>query len=115
ALEEAGAHMLEIGFPFSDPLADGPVIQNSSETALKNGMSLEVLFRQLKGLREKVSIPVLLMGYLNPVLQMGIERFCQSCHECGVDGLILPDLPMREYEENYRELFARNGLSNIFL
>lgn len=115
ALEEAGADMLEIGFPFSDPLADGPVIQQSSERALKNGMSLKVLFSQLKGLREQVSIPVLLMGYLNPVMQYGMERFFDSCAECGIDGLILPDLPMAEYEEHYREPFKQHGLSNIFL
>lgn len=115
ALEAAGADMLEIGFPFSDPLADGPVIQHSSEVALKNGMSVERLFDQLRGLRRKVSIPVLLMGYLNPVMQYGIERFCASCAECGVDGLILPDLPMAEYESSYREVFRRHGLSNVFL
>lgn len=115
SLEEAGADMLEIGFPFSDPLADGPVIQHSSEEALKNGMSLNLLFDQLKSLREQVRIPVLLMGYLNPVMQYGMERFCASCAECGIDGLIIPDLPMTEYEETYRELFKRHKLSNIFL
>ncbi|HYH57376.1 MAG TPA: tryptophan synthase subunit alpha [Anseongella sp.] len=114
-LEEAGADMLEIGFPFSDPLADGPVIQQSSEIALKNGMNLNTLFSQLKHLREQIRIPVLLMGYINPVMQYGIERFCASCFECGIDGLIIPDLPMTEYEEEYRELFEKNRLSNIFL
>lgn len=114
-LEEAGADMLEIGFPFSDPLADGPVIQHSSEVALKNGMSLRALFSQLKALREEVSIPVLLMGYLNPVMQYGMENFCASCEECGIDGLILPDLPMAEYEETYQQLFRSHRLSNIFL
>src|SRR3546814_13121312 len=96
--------MLEIGFPFSDPLADGPVIQQSSEQALKNGMSLEILFGQLKTLRQEVSIPVLLMGYLNPVMQYGMERFCTSCAECGIDGLILPAFPMAESEKQYREI-----------
>lgn len=115
ALEEAGADMLEIGFPFSDPLADGPVIQHSSEVALKNGMSLKTLFSQLKRLREQVNIPVLLMGYLNPVMQYGMEKFCASCAECGIDGLILPDLPMAEYEASYQDLFRRHQLSNIFL
>ncbi|QEC53213.1 tryptophan synthase alpha chain [Anseongella ginsenosidimutans] len=115
SLEEAGADMLEIGFPFSDPLADGPVIQHSSEVALKNGMSLRALFGQLKALREEVNIPVLLMGYLNPVIQYGMEKFCASCEECGIDGLILPDLPMAEYEETYQELFRSHHLSNIFL
>lgn len=115
ALQEAGADMLEIGFPFSDPLADGPVIQHSSEVALKNGMSLRKLFSQLKELREHVQIPVLLMGYLNPVFQYGMENFCASCAECGIDGLILPDLPMTEFETQYQDLFRRHNLSNIFL
>lgn len=115
ALEEAGADMLEIGFPFSDPLADGPVIQHSSEVALRNGMTLKKLFSQLRTLREQVQIPVLLMGYLNPVIQYGIENFCASCEACGIDGLILPDLPMAEYELHYQQLFAQHKLSNIFL
>jgi|SRR5690606_3704824 len=115
ALEHAGADFLEIGFPYSDPVADGPVIQHSSEVALRNGMTLSYLFEQLKDLRRRVSIPVLLMGYVNPVLQYGVERFCQSCRDAGVDGIIVPDLPMYEYEELYKPVFEANGLSNIFL
>lgn len=115
ALEKAGADFLEIGFPYSDPVADGPVIQHSSHVALKNGMTLEVLFDQLKDLRKRVSIPVLLMGYVNPVLQYGVERFCQSAYEVGVDGIIVPDLPMYEYEELYRGCFEQHTLSNVFL
>ena len=115
ALEKAGADFLEIGIPYSDPLADGPVIQNSSLKSIENGMTVKVLFDQLKDLRKRVSIPVLLMGYLNPILQYGVENFCASCKEVGVDGLIAPDLPMYEYEEMYRGCFEGNQLSNIFL
>jgi tryptophan synthase alpha chain len=115
ALEKAGADMLEIGFPYSDPVADGPVIQASSKQALESGMDLNLLFAQLTELRKKVSIPVLLMGYVNPVLQYGVERFCKACAAVGVDGCIVPDLPMAEYEEFYKDIFLENGLSNIFL
>lgn len=115
ALEKAGADMLEIGFPYSDPVADGPVIQASSKQSLDSGMDLNLLFEQLKDLRKKVTIPVLLMGYVNPVLQYGVERFCKACAEVGVDGCIVPDLPMVEYEELYKDIFLENGLSNIFL
>lgn len=115
ALERAGADFIEIGFPYSDPLADGPVIQNSSQKALQNGMNLKVLFQQLKDLRKRVSIPVLLMGYVNPVLQYGVKNFCDSCAEAGVDGVIVPDLPMDEYESLYKDHFISNKLSNIFL
>lgn len=115
ALEKAGADFLEIGFPYSDPLADGPTIQHSSQTALKNGMNLNTLFEQLKSLRQRVSIPVLLMGYFNPMLQYGIENFCKKTVEVGVDGVIIPDLPMQEYENLYRPYFLENRLSNIFL
>ncbi len=114
-LEKSGADFLEIGFPYSDPVADGPVIQHSSEVALRNGMTLDVLFDQLAELRKHVRIPVLLMGYVNPVLQYGVERFCQSCKAVGVDGVIVPDLPMYEYEAHYHDVFKANGLSNIFL
>lgn len=115
ALEAGGANMIEIGIPFSDPIADGPTIQESSTQALDNGMTLKLLIEQLKGLREKVSIPVLLMGYINPIVQYGFEAFCADCEEVGVDGLILPDLPMYEYEELYRPVLAKHGLYNIFL
>ncbi len=114
-LETAGVDFLEIGFPYSDPVADGPVIQHSSEEALKNGMSLDLLFQQLKELRQHVQIPVLLMGYVNPMLQYGVERFCKSCAEVGVDGVIVPDLPMYEYEELYQDVFRKYNISNIFL
>lgn len=114
-LEQAGADFLEIGFPYSDPVADGPVIQHSSEVALKNGMTLQLLFQQLRALRSKVSIPVFMMGYFNTVLQYGVENFCKSCQEVGVNGAIIPDLPMYEYEELYQEIFERYGISNIFL
>lgn len=115
ALEEAGADMLEIGFPYSDPVADGPVIQASSKQALDSGMNLNLLFEQLKDLRKKVTIPVLLMGYVNPVLQYGVENFCKACAAAGVDGCIVPDLPMYEYEELYKDIFLENDLCNIFL
>lgn len=115
ALEKSGADFLEIGIPYSDPLADGPVIQHSSLTAIANGMTLKVLFEQLKDLRKRVTIPILLMGYVNPILQYGVENFCKSCKEVGVDGVIAPDLPMYEYEELYKDCFEGNDLSNIFL
>jgi tryptophan synthase alpha chain len=114
-LERSGADLLEIGFPYSDPVADGPIIQASSKIALDNGMDLKLLFQQLKDLRKTVRIPVLLMGYVNPMLQYGVENFCKSCAEVGVDGCIVPDLPMIEYEELYADMFHQYGLSNIFL
>ncbi|NEU09451.1 tryptophan synthase subunit alpha [Flavihumibacter sp. R14] len=115
ALEKAGADFLEIGFPYSDPLADGPVIQQSSQKALENGMTVELLFEQLKDLRKRLTIPVLLMGYFNPVLQYGVEKFCKSCADAGVEGVIVPDLPMYEYEGMYKDCFSNNGVTNIFL
>jgi tryptophan synthase alpha chain len=115
ALEKAGVDFLEIGFPYSDPVADGPTIQHSSEKALENGMNLNQLFDELKELRQRVSIPILLMGYFNPMVQYGIERFCKKAAEVGVDGVIVPDLPMYEYENMYSGYFTDNGLSNIFL
>jgi tryptophan synthase alpha chain len=115
ALEQAGADFLEIGFPYSDPVADGPTIQHSSQMALENGMNVNLLFEQLAELRSRVSIPVLLMGYVNPMVQYGIERFCAKAAEVGVDGLIVPDLPMYEFETLYKNIFARHNLSNIFL
>jgi tryptophan synthase alpha chain len=115
ALEKAGADFLEIGFPYSDPVADGPTIQHSSQTALDNGMNLNLLFEQLKDLRSRVTIPILLMGYVNPIVQFGVERFCKAAAAVGVDGIIVPDLPMYEYEMLYSNYFEDNGLSNIFL
>lgn len=119
-LEEAGADMIEIGIPFSDPLADGPTIQKSSEMALRNGMNLQLLFEQLRNVRKKPpfpsgSLPLILMGYLNPVLQFGIENFCKKCQETGIDGAIIPDLPLEEYLEKYKKLFEKHHLKNIFL
>lgn len=115
SLEKSGADMVEIGMPYSDPMADGPVIQESNGVALANGMSIKVLFEQLEGIREKISIPILLMGYFNPVIQYGVEAFFRKAKELGVDGVILPDLPMAEYEDQYKGLFEELGLSNVFL
>ncbi|RXK51000.1 tryptophan synthase subunit alpha [Aquirufa rosea] len=115
ALQEGGVDIIEIGMPYSDPVADGETIQQSNQISLDQGMTVALLFEQLKDLRKKVQVPVLLMGYINPVLQFGVERFCQKCQEVGVDGLILPDLPMAEYEAEYREVFEKYGLYNIFL
>ncbi|MES2732618.1 MAG: tryptophan synthase subunit alpha [Bacteroidota bacterium] len=114
-LEESGVDIIEIGMPYSDPVADGETVQQSNQVALENGMSLKVLFQQLQGIREKVSFPILLMGYLNPVIQFGMERFCEACQQVGIDGLILPDMPLQEYQEEYKPLFERYGLYNIFL
>ncbi|MFT5237974.1 MAG: tryptophan synthase alpha chain [Flavobacteriaceae bacterium] len=115
SLEKNGVDMVEIGLPFSDPLADGPTIQASSTQALKNGMTTELLFQQLEGIRDTVSIPLILMGYFNPVLQYGVEAFCKKCNEIGIDGLILPDLPLAEYKEHYKSIFEKYGLANVFL
>ena len=115
ALSENGADMIEIGMPFSDPIADGPVIQQSNKISLDNGMSLKVLFEQLESFDNQNDIPILLMGYLNPVMQYGMEAFCESCQRAGVDGVILPDLPMDEYQSHYKELFDSYGLFNILL
>lgn len=115
ALEKAGADFLEIGFPYSDPVADGPTIQHSSQQALDSGMTLNLLFEQLADLRNRITIPILLMGYVNPIVQYGVERFCKKAAEVGVDGVIVPDLPMYEYESMYAPFFKNNNLSNIFL
>ncbi|RPD94600.1 tryptophan synthase subunit alpha [Aureibaculum marinum] len=114
-LEKAGVDMLEIGLPFSDPLADGPTIQASSTKALKNGMTSETLFEQLKDIRKSVSIPLIIMGYFNPMLQYGVEKFCAKCAEVGVDGLIIPDLPVDVYNDKYKTIFEKYGLINVFL
>jgi tryptophan synthase alpha chain len=115
ALESAGVDMIEIGMPFSDPMADGPVIQHSNEKALKNGMSLKLLFSQLSHIRNEVKIPLLLMGYLNPVIQFGLENFCINCNRIGIDGVILPDLPPQIYIEEYLTVFNKYNLYNILL
>jgi tryptophan synthase alpha chain len=115
ALEDGGADVIELGMPYSDPLADGPVIQASSTVALSNGMTLAKLFEQLGSMREKISVPVLLMGYMNPVLQYGFEKFCEAAAKVGVDGLILPDLPIYEFETEYGPVMKRYGLDFVFL
>lgn len=114
-LEGNGVDLIEIGIPFSDPVADGPVIQHSSEAALKNGMTLDVLFNQLENIRAHVSIPLIMMGYFNPVMQYGVENFCRRCQYIGIDGTIIPDLPLDIYENDFKELFEKHGLLNIFL
>ena len=114
-LEESGVDMIEIGLPFSDPLADGPTIQQSSTQALKNGMTAHILFEQLENIRDEVSIPLIIMGYFNPILQYGVEDFCKKCAEIGIDGLIIPDLPVDIYQDNYSTIFEANGLNNILL
>ena len=114
-LEQAGADMIEIGMPYSDPVADGPTIQQSGSQALNNGMTIRLLFEQLQDIRSRVSLPLILMGYLNPALQYGLERFCQQCQKVGIDALIIPDLPMQEYLDEYKALFESYGLYNIFL
>lgn len=114
-LQASGVDMIEVGLPFSDPLADGPTIQESSTTALENGMSTEVLFEQLEGIREHIHLPLIVMGYFNPVLQYGVEAFCQKCQAVGIDGVILPDLPLEIYQREYQAIFERYGLSMIFL
>ena len=115
ALQDGGADLVEIGMPYSDPVADGETIQQSNQQALENGMSVKVLFEQLQTARNTVTIPILLMGYLNPVVQFGIENFCKKCQEVGIDGLILPDMPMDVYLDDYKPIFEKYGLLNIFL
>lgn len=114
-LEKSGVDMIEIGLPFSDPLADGPTIQASSTQALKNGMTTEVLFNQIKDIRKTVSIPLIIMGYFNPMLQYGVEAFCKKCQEIGIDGLIIPDLPVDVYNDQYKSTFEKYGLINVLL
>jgi len=115
ALQNNGADIIELGMPYSDPLADGEVIQASSTVALQNGMTIEKLFEQLQDTRNTIHVPIILMGYMNPILQFGIEKFCTAAKDAGVDGVILPDLPMYEFETMYKELFEKNGLHFIFL
>ncbi len=115
ALQENGAGIIELGMPYSDPIADGATIQNSSSVALANGMNMRVLFEQLKNMRNEISIPVVLMGYMNPVLQYGFDKFCANAAAAGVDGLILPDMPPHEFENIYRIVLEKHGLDMIFL
>jgi len=120
SLQENGADMIEIGMPYSDPLADGPVIQSSSMQALQNGMNINTLFEQLNDYHKQhavsqKNVPLILMGYLNPVLQYGFEKFCSDAKNCAVSGIILPDLPINEYEKEYKDIFEKNGLDFIFL
>ena len=114
-LQEADVDMIELGLPFSDPLADGPTIQESSTQALRNGMTTDKLFSQLEGIRERIHVPLIVMGYFNPMMQYGVERFCKRCQEVGIDGLIIPDLPADVYHEQYQSLFQQYGLLNMFL
>jgi tryptophan synthase alpha chain len=115
ALQDNGADIIELGMPYSDPLADGPVIQSSSAVAIANGMTIAKLFEQLKDFRRKINLPVILMGYMNPVLQYGFEKFCKDAATVGIDGLILPDLPMYEFETEYGAIIKKYGLDFIFL
>lgn len=114
-LEKYGVSMIEIGIPFSDPMADGIVIQNAATQALRNGMSLRLLFNQLQDIRRDVQIPLILMGYLNPIMQFGFENFCRECAAYGIDGVIIPDLPFRDYQEQYRPIAERHDIKVIML
>lgn len=114
-IQDSGADMIEIGMPYSDPVADGPVIQKAHELALRNGMTIEKLFSQLKTVKDKINVPIILMGYINPVLSFGFENFCRECSESGVSGLILPDLPPIEFEKNYQQILKQYNLNFTFL
>lgn len=114
-LEQKGVNMIEVGVPFSDPMADGPVIQDAATKALKNGMTLKKLFSQLEGIRKDVQIPLILMGYLNPIMQFGFEAFCQRCVETGIDGVIIPDLPFKDYLEEYKPIADKYDIRIIML
>ncbi|TXF90428.1 tryptophan synthase subunit alpha [Neolewinella aurantiaca] len=115
SLAESGADLIEVGVPYSDPMADGETIQNSSMQALKNGMTLDILFQQLTSAREHTEVPMVMMGYFNQVMQYGPERFCKAAHEAGVDGLILPDLPVYEYETEFKAIAEKYDLQVTFL
>jgi tryptophan synthase alpha chain len=114
-LDRSGVDMIEIGMPFSDPVADGPVIQQSSEKALNNGISLELLLRQLESVRRVTDIPLIIMGYINPFFRFGMEKFIKRCSDIGIDGTIIPDLPVEEYHKSYSSLYEEYGIFNIFL
>ena len=115
ALDKNGVDMIEVGIPFSDPIADGPIIQNSSTIAIKNGMNMSLLFDQLKNIRSITQIPIILMGYINPIIQFGYDKFVNKLIDCGVDGVILPDLPLLEYKKELKPFFDKNNLSFISL
>jgi len=115
SLQANRADIVELGMPYSDPLADGPVIQQSNMVALQNGMSIPVLFEQLKNCRDTIHLPIILMGYMNPIIQFGLEKFCETAEAVGVDGVILPDLPMYEFETQYKQLFEKHNLKFVFL
>ncbi|ANQ49971.1 tryptophan synthase subunit alpha [Flammeovirga sp. MY04] len=115
ALQDGGVDLIEIGIPFSDPVADGPTIQESNMQALDNGMTMQKLFAQLEGFREEVDVPVVVMGYFNPIMQYGLEKFCKDAQRVGIDGIIVPDLPMIEYLSNLKEMFDAHGIRNTFL
>lgn len=113
-LQQSGADLIEMGIPYSDPVADGPTIQGSNQKALENGMTLELLMKQLESINN-LSIPIILMGYFNPILQYGVERFCANCQQRGIKAVIIPDLPVQEYLDHYQQIFKQNNLHNIFL
>ncbi|MDB2571631.1 tryptophan synthase subunit alpha [Polaribacter sp.] len=115
ALEKSGVDFIEVGLPYSDPLADGPTIQDSSQKALENGINLDIVFEQLMTIKETNKTPLVLMGYLNQMLKYGEEKFCQKVVDCGIETLIIPDLPMVEFENHYQTLFDKYGLTNVFL
>ncbi|KPK88114.1 MAG: tryptophan synthase subunit alpha [Bacteroides sp. SM23_62_1] len=115
ALQQNGVDLVEIGIPFSDPLADGKILQLSNQQALRNGMTLQILFSQLQNIREEIRIPLILMGYLNPVLRFGMEKFCETANRIGIDGIILPDLPPDIYQREFKNIFMKYGLYKIFL
>ena len=115
ALEESGVDFIEVGLPYSDPLADGPTIQESSQKALENGINLDIIFEQLKTIKGTNKTPLVAMGYLNQLLKYGEDKFCEACVACGIDTVILPDLPMVEFENHYQQLFEKYGITNVFL
>lgn len=115
SLESSGVDFIEVGLPYSDPLADGPTIQDSSSVALENGMNLDVIFNQLESLKDATKVPLVLMGYLNQIIKYGEDKFCKRCKDCGIETVIIPDLPMIEYESHYQQLFSNYNISNVFL
>ncbi|MDE1205931.1 tryptophan synthase subunit alpha [Tenacibaculum larymnensis] len=114
-LSNSGVNFIEVGLPYSDPLADGPTIQYSSDVALKNGMNLDVVFKQLESIKDSNTTPLVLMGYLNQIIKYGEDKFCKKVKDCGIDTVIIPDLPMVEYENHYQQLFKNYGITNVFL